>query len=129
MQFYEHSDHHVPPLQIKRRREKQLGQMGGVQKPNDTAPYIYLVIAQSAMQAVPDRNQEPEGRCPIPEAEPNNATAYLARGTAHLKALDFDSAIADFTKAIESTQTMTPPTPTGVARITKKLSSIARSPT
>ena len=29
------------------------------------------------------------------------ATAYLGRGTAHLKAFNFDSAIADFTKAIE----------------------------
>jgi tetratricopeptide (TPR) repeat protein len=73
-----------------------------------TRPLTFtLVLSQSAMQAVRDRNQEPEGRCPISdysreiEAEPNNATAYLARGTAHLKALDFDSAIADFTKAIE----------------------------
>ena len=33
--------------------------------------------------------------------DPNNATAYLGRGTAHLKAFNFDSAIADFTRAIE----------------------------
>jgi tetratricopeptide (TPR) repeat protein len=32
---------------------------------------------------------------------PNNVTAYLARGTAHLEAFAFDSAITDFTKAIE----------------------------
>jgi Flp pilus assembly protein TadD len=33
------------------------------------------------------------------ESNPNDATAYLDRGTAHLKASEFDSAIADFTKA------------------------------
>jgi tetratricopeptide (TPR) repeat protein len=54
-----------------------------------------------------DRNQEQEVDCPISdytkalESDPNNATAYLGRGTAHLKAFDFDSAIADFTRAIE----------------------------
>ena len=35
------------------------------------------------------------------ESNPHNPTPYFARGTAHLKALNFDSAIADFTKAIE----------------------------
>jgi Flp pilus assembly protein TadD len=45
--------------------------------------------------------------CPITdytkaiESNPNDFTAYLARGMAHLKAFAFDSAIADFTKAIE----------------------------
>ena len=54
-----------------------------------------------------DRNQEQEVDCPIAdytkaiESDPNNATAYLGRGTAHLRALNFDSAIADFTKALE----------------------------
>ena len=54
-----------------------------------------------------DRNQEQEVDCPISdytkalESDPNNATAYFGRGTAHLKAFNFDSAIADFTKAIE----------------------------
>ena len=69
-----------------------------------TRPLTFtLVLSQSAMQAV----SEPEGSDPISEhsreveADPNNATAYLARGIAHLKALDFDSAIADFTKVIE----------------------------
>src|SRR5262245_25679155 len=35
------------------------------------------------------------------ESDPNNATAYLGRGTAHLTTFDLDSAMADFTKAIE----------------------------
>jgi tetratricopeptide (TPR) repeat protein len=54
-----------------------------------------------------DRNQEQEVDCPISdytkalESDPDNATAYLGRGTAHLKAFNFDSAVADFTKAIE----------------------------
>ena len=60
-------------------------------------------------EAWADRNllQDQEVDCPITdytkaiESDPNNVTAYLARGTAHLKAFDFDSAIADFTKAIE----------------------------
>jgi tetratricopeptide (TPR) repeat protein len=49
-----------------------------------------------------DRNQEQEVGCAISDyTTANNATAYLGRGTAHLKAFDFDSAIADFTRAIE----------------------------
>ena len=55
-----------------------------------------------------DRNRyrlrDQEVDCPITvytKATPNNVTAYLARGTAHLKAFAFDSAITDFTKAIE----------------------------
>lgn len=53
-----------------------------------------------------DRNKEQEVECPITdtqaiESNPNDATAYLERGTAHFKASEFDSAIADFTKAIE----------------------------
>lgn len=45
--------------------------------------------------------------CPITdytkeiESNPSDVAAYLARGTAHLKAFAFDLAIADFTKAIE----------------------------
>ena len=51
--------------------------------------------------------QGQEVDCPITdytrsiESNPNDVTAYLARGTANLKAFAFDSAIADFTKAIE----------------------------
>lgn len=51
--------------------------------------------------------RDEEVDCPITdytkaiESNPNDVTAYLARGTAHLKAFAFDSAIADFTKAIE----------------------------
>ena len=62
---------------------------------------------RSGTETLADRNQEQEVDCPISdytkaiESDPNNATAYLGRGTAHLKAFNFDSAIADFTKAIE----------------------------
>jgi tetratricopeptide (TPR) repeat protein len=35
------------------------------------------------------------------QSNPNDVAAYLARGTAHLEANAFDSAIKDFTKAIE----------------------------
>ena len=35
------------------------------------------------------------------ESNPHNPTPYFARGIAHLEAFDFDSAIADFTRAIE----------------------------
>ena len=35
------------------------------------------------------------------KSNPNDATAYFGRGSAHLKASEFDSAIADFTKPIE----------------------------
>jgi tetratricopeptide (TPR) repeat protein len=52
-------------------------------------------------------NSDQEVDCPITdytkeiESNPNDVTAYLARGTAHLKAFAYDRAIADFTKAIE----------------------------
>ena len=65
-----------------------------------------LAPSRSVTEAGADRNQEQEVDCPISdyiralESDPNNAT-YLGRGTAHLKAFDFDSAIADFTRAIE----------------------------
>ena len=56
-------------------------------------------------QATFDPDQEVD--CPISEyteaiqSNPNNVAAYLARGTAHLKASALDSAIEDFTKAIK----------------------------
>ena len=68
---------------------------------------FYLAVWQSGTEAGADQIQEQEVDCPISdytnalESDPNNATAYLCRGTAHLKAFNFDSAIADFTKAIE----------------------------
>jgi tetratricopeptide (TPR) repeat protein len=34
------------------------------------------------------------------ESNPNDPTPYFARGTAHLKAFDFDSAIVELTRAI-----------------------------
>lgn len=58
-------------------------------------------------EAWANRNREQEADCPISDytkaiqSNPNDATAYLGRGTAHLKAFDFDNAIADFTKVIE----------------------------
>jgi tetratricopeptide (TPR) repeat protein len=76
-----------------------------------------------------DGNQEQEADCAISdytnalESDRNNATAYLGRGTAHLEVFDFDSAIADFTKAIELM--MPPPTPTGLVPTMKKVSSTA----
>src|SRR6476646_7072239 len=94
-----------------------------------------LALWQSAAQDGADRIQAQEVDCAISdytnliESNPNNSTTYFARGAAHLKAFNFDSAIADFTKAIELEQTMTPPTPTGVAPIMKKLSSPTPSPT
>jgi tetratricopeptide (TPR) repeat protein len=54
-----------------------------------------------------DGPKDEEGDCPITdytkaiESKPNDASAYLARGTAHLEALEFDDAIADLTKALE----------------------------
>ena len=73
-----------------------------------TRPLTFsLALWRSATQDGADRIQEQEVDCPISdytnaiESDPNNATAYLGRGTAHLKAFDFDSAIADFTRAIE----------------------------
>jgi len=64
------------------------------------------LVWRSVTEAWTDRNKEQEVECPITdtqaiESNPNDATAYLYRGTAHLKASEFDSAIADFTKAIE----------------------------
>jgi tetratricopeptide (TPR) repeat protein len=60
---------------------------------------------RSVTEAGADRNQEQEVDCAISDytkaLDPNDPTPYLARGTAHLKAFAFDSAIADFTKAIE----------------------------
>src|SRR5512140_2890664 len=47
-------------------------------------------------------NSNQEVDCPITdytkaiESNPNDIAAYLARGTAHLKAFAFDSAVADF---------------------------------
>ena len=67
---------------------------------------FFLALWQSATQEGADQIQEQEVDCPISDytkalaSDPNNATAYLGRGTAHLKAFNFDSAIADFTKAI-----------------------------
>ena len=78
---------------------------------NDTASYICLgtlaVYDRGLGGSEPYGLRDQEVDCPISdytnaiESNPNNATAYLARGTAHLKAFNFDSAIADFTKAIE----------------------------
>ena len=68
---------------------------------------FYLALWQSGTEAGADQIQEQEVDCPISdytnslESDPNNATAYHCRGTAHLKAFNFDSAIADFTRAIE----------------------------
>jgi tetratricopeptide (TPR) repeat protein len=70
-------------------------------------PLTFALALWRSVTEGSDRNQEQEVDCPISdytkalESDPNNATAYLGRGTAHLKAFDFDSAIADFTKAIE----------------------------
>jgi tetratricopeptide (TPR) repeat protein len=69
-------------------------------------PQLALAGWRSVTEAWTDRNQEQEVDCPVTdtkaiESNPNDATAYLDRGTAHLKASEFDSAIADFTKAIE----------------------------
>ena len=72
-----------------------------------SASYVCLAPWRFGTETLADRNQEQEVDCPIAdytkaiESNPNNATAYLSRGTAHLRALNFDSAIADFTKAIE----------------------------
>ena len=55
---------------------------------------------RSGTAAGGDRNQEQEVDCAISdysnaiESNPHNPTPYFARGTAHLKALNFDSAIA-----------------------------------
>jgi tetratricopeptide (TPR) repeat protein len=64
------------------------------------------LVWRSVTEAWTDRNKEQEVECPITdtqaiESNPNDATAYLERGTAHFKASEFDSAIANFTKAIE----------------------------
>jgi tetratricopeptide (TPR) repeat protein len=69
-------------------------------------PQLALAVWRSVTEAWTDRNKEQEVDCPITDTKaiksnPNDATAYLDRGTAHLKASEFDSAIADFTKAIE----------------------------
>jgi tetratricopeptide (TPR) repeat protein len=69
-------------------------------------PQLALAVWRSVTEAWTDRNKEQEVECPITdtqaiESNPNDATAYLERGTAHFKASEFDSAIADFTKAIE----------------------------
>jgi tetratricopeptide (TPR) repeat protein len=58
-------------------------------------------------QATVEPNPYQEVDCPISDyteaiqSDPNNVAAYLARGTAHLKASAFNSAISDFTKVIE----------------------------
>ena len=85
---------------------------------------------RSGTEAGGDRIQEQEVDCAISdysnaiESNPHNPTPYFARGTAHLEAFDFDSAIADFTRAIEiDRQMIPPPTPTGVAPTMKKVSS------
>src|SRR6476660_5176781 len=70
-------------------------------------PLTFALALWRSVTEGSDRNQEQGVDCPISdytkalESDPNNATAYLGRGTAHLKAFDFDSAITDFTKAIE----------------------------
>jgi cytochrome c-type biogenesis protein CcmH/NrfG len=64
-----------------------------------------LALWRSVTKAWAGREQEND--CPIAdytkaiEANPHDGTAYLGRGTAHLRALDFDNAIADLTKLIE----------------------------
>ena len=68
-------------------------------KPRDRLPHR---LRPSNSRPNPDQ----ESDCPISvytEAipAPNNVAAYLARGTAHLKASAFDRAINDFTKAIK----------------------------
>jgi hypothetical protein len=80
-------------------------------------------------------NSDQEVDCPITdytkeiESNPNDVTAYLARGTAHLKAFAYDRAIADSQRPLSSSRTMTPRTPKGVAPITKRLSTTVPSPT
>ena len=76
-----------------------------------TRPLTFsLALWQSATQDGADRIQDQEVDCAISdytnaiESNPNNSTPYFARGTAHLKAFDFDSAIADFTRSIEIQQ-------------------------
>ena len=77
------------------------------ENPNDTVSYVFFGTLAVRDADGADQIQEQEVDCPISdytnaiESNPNNATAYLGRGTAHLKAFDFDSAIADFTRAIE----------------------------
>ena len=73
-----------------------------------TRPLTYSLASwQSATHDGADQIQEREVDCPISdytkalESDPNNATAYLGRGTAHLKAFNFDHAIADLNKALE----------------------------
>ena len=69
------------------------------------APWRLITEAWADRNRYRLRDQEVD--CPITdytkaiESDPNNVTAYLARGTAHLEAFAFDSAITDFTKAIE----------------------------
>jgi len=65
-----------------------------------TRPLTFTLIDQPAIQAGPqEQDISPHNR--ELEAGPNNATAYLRRGIAHLKAFHLDSAITDLTKAIE----------------------------